>query len=146
MKYRNSFYSFYLQKYQENDEMFDFFTDVYHHFFLLDVDEEEYDEEPCVKWDHIDAQAIGNTVTYIGLGIYNFDREMVMEKKQYIKDAVYLNNNRDTLFKCSNIVFRNRLKKVCGHSVFTIIPGFNGLMRQSHTEQLILLPGKENRF
>ena len=34
----------YLQKYQENDEMFDFFTDVYHHFFLLDVDEEEYDE------------------------------------------------------------------------------------------------------
>ncbi len=101
------------------------------------------EEEPCVKWDHDSLNNVGNAITMIGLGIYNFDREMALEKKQYIKDAIYLNKDGDTLFKCQIIVYREKPKKICEHTTHTIIPGFKGLMKQNHTEALVLLPGKE---
>ncbi len=101
-------------------------------------------DEPCAKWEHVDPNAIGNTITYIGLGIYNFDSEMALERKQYVEDAVYLNKDADTLFKCRKVLYRGRPKKECDHITYSIIPGFNGLLKQNHTETLILLPGKEN--
>jgi hypothetical protein len=106
----------------------------------------EIHKDSCYgKWEHIQANPIGNSITYIGLGIYNFDTEMALEKKQYIFNPVYLNARGDTLLKCDSIPdYRGSRKKFCFHSTYTIIPGFNGLLKQNRSEELILLPGKEN--
>jgi hypothetical protein len=97
------------------------------------------------KWEYAKPNAIGNSITYIGLGTYNFDTEMALEQKQYIFNAVYLNAKGDTLLKCDSVPdFRGIKKKFCYHSTYTIIPGFKGLLKQNRPEELILLPGKEN--
>lgn len=103
------------------------------------------DIPPCrSKWEHKDVNPNGNNIINIGLGEYNFDSEMRLEKQQQIYDAVYLNQQGDTLLKCSKSIINMKSYTYCNHTAYTIIPGFNGLLKQTDPAVLILLPGKKN--
>lgn len=88
---------------------------------------------------------IGDEITYIGLGVYNFDRKMALENTQAIPYPVYLNRNNDTILKCDQKDIRFRTNKLfCRHQTYSIIPGYNGLLQQVYNESLTLVLGKIN--
>jgi hypothetical protein len=96
------------------------------------------------KWQYTKSNPDGNTIVDIKLGEYNFDREMLVEKQQLIYNVVYLNEQRDTILKCSKQALNYRQPITCNHTAYTIIPGFNGLLKQTDPAILKLLPGKKN--
>lgn len=106
---------------------------------------EWYDEYPCFKYKHTDLHDDGvSPIVYVGLGVYNFDRVFSVSSQQIIDDAVFLNQKGDTILKCNTHVVNYIERKSCAHEVYTIIPGFNGLLKQRRSTKLQLLLGKEN--
>lgn len=96
--------------------------------------------EPCQKWEYADINSVGNKITYIGLGTYNFDYVFKLGAKQVIANPVFVTTQGDTLRTCWNI--RNQV--ACGHELYSIVPNFNGLLKHNFLPRFSLLQNKEN--
>lgn len=97
----------------------------------------------CYKWEYADLNSVGNTITYIGLGIYNLDYVFRLDEKQVLNNPLFITNEGDTLRPCSNTTSING-NQGCISKVYSIIPNFNGLLEHKFLPRISLLKNKEN--
>jgi flagellar motor protein MotB len=101
---------------------------------------------PCdkLKWEYADINSVGDKITYIGLGTYNFDYIFRVEAKQRITNPIFITTEGDTVRTCWSTSFPRVRQRRCEHQLYSIIPNFNGLLEHNYSPRFSLLKNKEN--
>jgi flagellar motor protein MotB len=99
---------------------------------------------PCdkYKWEYADINSVGDKITYIGLGTYNFDYVFRLDSKQVITNPIFVTAEGDTIRTCWSTSTLGQRK--CAHQLYSIIPNFNGLLEHNFAPRFSLLKNKEN--
>ena len=103
--------------------------------------------KPCVKkWDYLPPVNNGLHDIIIGLGIYNFDREVSFSRKQRFNNPVFMLESGDTITTCSSVINSENtvVGYECPYSIYSIISGINGLLKHSYLPTFNLLPDQLN--
>jgi len=103
--------------------------------------------KPCVKkWNYLPPVNNGLHDIIIGLGIYNFDREVPFSRKQRVNNPVFMLESGDTITTCSSVINAENtvVGYECPYSIYSIISGINGLLKHSYLPTFNLLPDQLN--